>query len=180
MRISRALFHQLSDAESLESDRRYELIDGDIIEKMGQKEPHASLVMDWIFALAEIFGPQFVRCQAPILANDFSEPEPDIAVTSKPRTSYRRSSAPPPASDIRLVIEISVTTAAYDTGRNALLYAQCGISEYWVSDVANRRLIVHRDPTPNGYSTVTTLSEMDKVTPLAATAASLKIADFLP
>src|SRR5438128_862480 len=64
---------------------RYELIDGEIISKMGQKPPHrlvVVLIRNWLIA---VFGALFVQSQATIdLAEcglDYDEPEPDVAVT---------------------------------------------------------------------------------------------------
>ena len=61
-RFTRAEVERMIDAGVLE-DRRFELIDGDLIDKTGQKPPHSftiRLVMKW---LAGLFGPDRVQVQ---------------------------------------------------------------------------------------------------------------------
>ena len=41
----------------------------------------------------------------------------------------------------QLTIEISATTLSDDLGRKRLLYERLGVSEYWIVDVENRRII---------------------------------------
>jgi Uma2 family endonuclease len=66
-----------------------------------------------------------------------------------------------------LVIEISGSTLAFDLGPKARLYARAAIPEYWVFDIDQRRLIVHRNPQAGNYSAVTTCAEGESISPLA-------------
>jgi len=50
----------------------------------------------------------------------------------------------------------------------AALYARAGIVEHWVVDVANRRLIVHREPLSGVYRFIAVYGEDEAVAPLAA------------
>ena len=147
---------------------------------MGQKEPHPGLIMRWVFALARVMGPAFVRCQVPLVLDDYSEPEPDVVVTTDPADVYIHSGNTPTAQEARLVVEVSVSSLKYDVGVKSRMYARAGIPEYWASDVEGRRLIVHRDPTPDGYASVVSLSEGESVSPLSAPNAVFVVADFLP
>jgi Uma2 family endonuclease len=110
--------------------------------------------------------------------NPTSEPEPDMAVLAKVGTEY--PVANPPASDVRLVIEISDSTLAFDLGPKARLYARAGIPEYWVFDIGGRRVIVHRGPAAGGYSMVTTYAEGEIVAPLAFPGALFPVAVAFP
>jgi Uma2 family endonuclease len=178
--FSRFEYHWLNENGLFHEGRRYELFNGDVLEQMPQNEPHGTLVMRLLFALAAAFGSEFIRCQMPIVLSDDTEPEPDIAVMEKPGREVIASGEVPPATDIRLVVEVSVSTLEFDAGAKAIRYAQAGIREYWVLDVAGRALIVHRVPTGDGYDTLTRLAETDTVSPLAAPQAVLNIVDFLP
>ena len=178
--FSREQFHWLHENQFLTEDRRYELIEGSIIAKMSQKEPHIGLLLLWFYALGDAFGREFLRSQAPIALSDVSEPELDIAVTTRNLWHYLRSGTIPTADEIRLVVEISASTLAGDLMAKAALYAQNNIPEYVVADVIGRRLIVHRDPESGGYSTVFTLVAGDTFLPLAAPTASFAVAEFLP
>ena len=179
LRFSRAMYHAMGENLLSKEGQRYELFDGDILEQMPQKQPHTALVMRLLFALTAIFGEEFLWCQMPIVLSDDTEPEPDVFVASQERGSYADVDNPP-ASEVRLVVEVSVSTLEFDAGAKAVRYAQSGIPECWVLDVAGRALLVHRDPTPDGYASVMRLAETETVSPLAAPQASLNIVDFLP
>src|SRR5256885_13405791 len=64
-----------------------ELIEGDLINKMGKKRPHVNsltLMMAW---LIQVFGARFVQPEAPIDVapedNPTNEPEPDCIVLTR-------------------------------------------------------------------------------------------------
>lgn len=78
-----------------------------------------------------------------------SEPEPDIALVRD--RSYKN--AHPQPDDIFLVIEFSNTSLAKDTEDKPLVYAQAGIDEYWVVNLRDRCVILHRDPSGDNYQT---------------------------
>lgn len=179
-RFSRREYYWLQENGLFQEGRRYELFEGDILEQMPQNEPYGSLVMRLLFMLATLFGSDYIRSQIPVVLSDDTEPEPDVAVMQNPVSFVIASGEIPPAADTRLVVEVSVSTLEFDAGAKAIRYAQSGIPECWVLDVAGRTLIVHRDPTENGYATVTNLSETETVTPLAAPQATLNIIDLLP
>jgi Uma2 family endonuclease len=179
-RFTRAEYHRFAELDFFGFERRCELIDGDIIDKMGQKEPHPSLVIRLLFALASIFGQAHVRSQSPIVLTNESEPEPDVTVTAQSDQVYVASGETPSASDVRLVAEVSVSTLQFDLSTKALLYSRAGIPEYWVVDAANRRLVIHRDPTPAGFASIVSLDDTQTVSPTAAPRASLRVADLLP
>ncbi len=180
VKFTRETFHDFVERELQKGDRRFELVEGDIVEKMSQKEPHLALIMRWIFALARVFGEAYVRNQGSVVLSKYSELEPDVFVTSQESNHYVREAMTPPAADIRLLIEVSATTLHYDTRAKARLYARSGIPDYWVLDVAGRRLLVHRDPTADGYASVMVFAEDESVSPLAAPTAAFAVEEFLP
>ena len=84
-----------------------------------------------------------------------------------------------------LIIEVAGTTLDRDTTIKAEIYATAGVADYWVLDLDARRLLVFRDPQPIpdgglAYRSLTELGESDTVSPLAALAAQLRVADLLP
>lgn len=58
-------------------------------------------------------------------------------------------------------------------------YARHGVREYWVVAIPNRTLIVHRQPTAQGYQDVHTYPDSVAVTLLALHDALLPVADLL-
>jgi Uma2 family endonuclease len=158
---------------------RYELIEGEILEKMPPNPPHIFALILLAAWLQEVFGKHSVRSQVPLrLPDPKHQPEPDAAVTREPASAYA-TRLPEPA-DLLLVVEVSDSTLEYDTGRKALLYAQAGIIEYWALDLNGRRMVVHRQPTQNGYSSVVSYAEQESVSPLARPEAAVGISQLLP
>lgn len=170
--------HRLKEADALPTDF-YELIEGEILIKMGQNEPHVFVCMQLLRVLASIFGFDFVRLPAPVALDETNEPEPDIAVTTRPARAYLAAGTPSP-QDIRLVVEVSDTTLPLDRRIKAVLYARAGIAEYWIVNINARTLEVFRQPAADGYETVTSLSDTESVSPLAAPEALVRVADLLP
>lgn len=162
---------------------RYELIDGEIISQMGQNPPHAYVVVRLTAYLIGVFGADFVRMQLPIDVaesdNETNEPEPDGAVLSRPASAYL-SGNPGPA-DLRLVADFSDSTRGFDLRTKAALYARAGIAEYWVIDLVDRRVIVHRSPAADsGYSERVAYAADEPLAPLAAPESPVPVASLLP
>jgi Uma2 family endonuclease len=135
-------------------------------------------------ALRLAFGVAYcVRGQMPLVLNQTTDPLPDVAVVTG---SVRDFVTRHPDSAV-LVVEVSDSTLAYDTGSKASLYAAAGIADYWVVDLVHRQLIVHRGPVadagqPHGakYASVTTLDSAGSTAPLAAAGNVIQVADLLP
>jgi len=162
--------------------QRLELIDAELINKMGPPRRHTialTAVLGW---LIQVFEGKYVNSYAPIDVapedNPTSEPQPDLIVLAKP--SWEIRDANPQPSDLRLVVEISDSTLGFDLTTKAALYARAGIADYWVLDVAARRLIVHRDPRNGLYQSITAYSEHEAVAPLAAPDREFRVGEAFP
>jgi Uma2 family endonuclease len=161
---------------------KLELVEGELISKMGKKRPHvnsASLLAGW---LVQIFGFKFVNQEAPVDVapedNSTNEPVPDVIVLKRELSHF--PSGNPGPEDLRLIVEIADTILNFDLTTKAALYARAGIVEYWVLDVARRRLLVHRDAKASGYASIIAYSEHESVAPLAAPQAEFRVADAFP
>jgi len=159
--------------------QRLELIEGELIDKMGKKPPHVNsvaLLLEWLFG---VFGARFVLQEAPINVaaedNPSSEPEPDLIVL-KVDLSHFISKKPQPG-DLHLAVEVADSTIGFDLRTKAHLYARAGIVEYWVLDVTGRRMIVHRDPQGGTYGSVVAYGADESVAPLAAPDSRLLVSD---
>ena len=163
---------------------KYELIEGDIVVKMPQGYVHLFLVHRLLGILAAVFGLNHVLSQGPvgIGRSDTAEtaPEPDVFVLREPQENYVARNGPSPASDVLLVVEVSVSTLTGDTSVKKRIYAGAGIGEYWVLDVEGRQLIVHRFPSGNDYASLVPFDENQAVSPLASTASLIAVRDLSP
>ncbi len=157
------------EASGIWEQQHLELIEGELISKMGKKRPHANAIAVVHAWLLRVFGEKYVNQEAPIDVapedNPTNEPEPDLIVFSKP---YREFTANPQPADLRLVVEISDSTISFDLTTKARLYARARIVEYWVVDIPGRRIIVHRDPQEGQYRSVIAYSEQESVKSLAS------------
>jgi len=159
---------------------RYELIDGEIVSKMGQKNKH-SLATARVFRLLDALYPaDIVRNQSTLqLPNDESnEPEPDVVVLKVAVTEDRYLTA----ADVCHVVEVSGTTEGRDYGSKYGLYSRAGIGEYWILDLNRRVLNVYRKPNvgEGRYEETVTLGESEMVSPENRPEARIRVGDLLP
>jgi Uma2 family endonuclease len=161
--------------------QRYELIDGDLIDKMGQNPPHAFAIQLLLKCLAGLFEVDLVRVQHPMEAapgdRERSLPEPDVALLRERNIEHR--SRHPRGDEMLLVIEVSDTTTAFDRSRKAKLYARAGVPEYWVLDLNGRMLVVHREPDGTQYRQ-TFLHAPEEPVSVPGRSESVRVGDILP
>ncbi len=183
VRWTRAEFAHLVRAGLL-AGRRVELIEGEILEMPAMLGPHRVAVIKVGDALRAITGTgHFVQQQVPLAVGDRTEPEPDAAVVPGAPDDYL-SDAPHQAV---LVVEISDTTLEYDRGRKQHLYARARFAEYWIVNLVDRVLEIHREPVPDltnrigwSYARRIVLGEGETATPLAFPAAAVAVRSLLP
>ena len=158
-------FHRAASAGVFNDPGRLEIIQGRIVEKMPEGGRHTGMRRRVARRLRAALEPDSFVCEeCPLRIAFDGEPIPDVMFT---REEDYGSQHPTP-EDVVLMIEVSDTTAAYDLGGKALLYAQAGIVDYWVVLVNEAAIVRHRVPTPEGYQEVARLAGADTLSPLAA------------
>ena len=158
-------YHRMAEIGIFEEDERVELLAGQIVKMAAKGTAHSAAVTRTDKLLNNRLGQRIlVRLQDPVRLNDYSEPEPDIAVVV-PNPLYYEDHHPTP-SEIYLIIEVADTTLRTDCGIKATIYAQSGIADYWVLDVNNRQLHVFREPTQDGYESIVVLGDDASISPL--------------
>src|SRR5207249_405048 len=110
--------------------------------------------------------------------NPSNEPEPDLIVLKRDLSHFTNENPRP--EDLQLVVEVADSTLGFDLTTKASLYARAGIVEYWVLDIAGRRMIAHRDPKAGRYASVAAYSSEESVSPLAAPNSYFRIKDAFP
>jgi Uma2 family endonuclease len=164
--------------------QRVELIEGQIVNMSPMGSEHATTVTLTAHAVERAFGDgYFTRWQMPFGVGESSDPEPDVAVIAGEVRDYTTTH---PTSAV-LIIEVADTSLAYDRTEKASLYAKAGVMEYWIVNLINRQLEVHRTPvpareSPYGFRYVdkTIFTATEHVTPLAFPAVVIAVADLLP
>jgi Uma2 family endonuclease len=174
---TRAEYERLIETGGLHPEARLELIDGEILDMAPQKSRHSTAVQLVNDTLRDLFGTGFtVRSQLPLALDDYSEPEPDVAVVTGSIRDYRDAH---PTTAL-LIVEVADSSLEFDRGRKRALYGRNGIEEYWIVDVQTGCLEVHRDPQGDGYRQHRVLSAGDQIAPLHAADKLISVADLLP
>ena len=144
-RFSIAEYHRLGELGFFAPDERVELIRGEIIKMAAKGRLHSVCNSLLLRELYPLLGKRaMLRGQEPIILSADSEPEPDVAIARNRSDNYL-SSHPEPA-DILLVIEVSDSTLKYDQKTKLSLYAEAGISNYWIFNLVDIQLEMHSEP----------------------------------
>lgn len=130
----------------LTAQDKVELIEGEIVEKMGEGDAHAMCVamftdMFRFRAPAELA----IMVNAPAWMAPDSIPEPDVFLIRRRPLETRRRPRP---EDCVLVIEVCDTSFSWDRRVKVPLYARAGIPEVWLVDLNGERLLRFRNPEP--------------------------------
>jgi Uma2 family endonuclease len=91
-----------------------------------------------------------VIAQHPVRLDEYSEPQPDLALLRRRDDFYRERH--PRAADVFLIIEVAASSLRFDRKRKQPLYARHGIPEMWLVDLGGRRLVRYRAPEQGSYS----------------------------
>jgi Uma2 family endonuclease len=143
-------FLQLADAGALDAYPKTELIDGVIVAVSAQHSTHARVQSIFLRRIADALDGLDLEFEALVevsigVASD-QVPQADIVVTN-----YRGPSAILPVSSIALVVEIADSSARFDRGTKARIYAEGGLAEYWVVDIHAREVVRCWNPGPGSY-----------------------------
>ena len=143
--------------------RRLELIHGEIREMNPAGPYHCDYIEFLTYWSHRSVSRQEARIQSQsaILLGD-SLPEPDVMWLKPKRYGGQR----PRGSDALLIIDVAVTSLRYDLGEKAMLYAQAGISDYWVVEIASHAVHQHRQPSVDGYLEIRKFERADILRPL--------------
>jgi Uma2 family endonuclease len=161
--------------------QRYELIDGDLINKMGQRPPHAAgimLIQEWLATFIEV-GRIRVQLSMEAARGDrkWTIPEPDVAVVAERKPDYAHRH--PRGDEMLLAVEVADSTVRFDLTRKAVLYARAGVPEYWVLIIPRRQLVVHREPRNGEYQRIQIHAE-DQIVSMEGRWETVTVSDLLP
>jgi Uma2 family endonuclease len=173
-RFSLEEYHQLVEAGGFEEGARIELIEGVLLDMSPKTREHENAIRWLTRWLVSGTNPQQfdVGVQTALTLAD-SEPEPDLTVI--PRTVQR----PYHPGVAMLVIEVAVSSQHRDLRQKPILYACAGVPEYWVVDLDNGCVVVHRTPSGDRYESIVTVPADGRITAQALELPQLSVAELL-
>lgn len=183
-RWTRAEYDRLIEVGVFRPGDPIELLGGELVVAEPPGSEHYTAICLAAEALKTAFGAGWlVRPQGPVALDDESEPEPDLAVAPGTLRDYRREH---PARPV-LVVEVSESSLRLDRNQKSSLYARARLEDYWIVNLVDRVLEIHRQPAPDqtapygwSYSSRQVLGPESSITPLAAPDARVRVSDLLP
>jgi Uma2 family endonuclease len=155
--------YQMLAAGILTEDDRVELIEGELIKMSPIGERHAACVKKANALFNRLVGQQaLVSVQDPILLNNYSEPQPDLALL-KPRQDYYAQAKPTPA-DVLLIVEVADSSIDYDRRIKMSLYARAAVPAVWLIDLNADAIEVYTQPAGGAYRALQTARRGDRLT----------------
>jgi Uma2 family endonuclease len=128
----------------LDENDKVELLDGWIVQMPPVGPSHFACIQRIARVLSSLLPKTWhVRPQGPLTLSA-SEPEPDVTIAKGDIRDW--TDRHPGGSDVALVIEVADTSLARDRNAKQQLYAGAGIAEYWIVNLADRQLEIHREP----------------------------------
>jgi Uma2 family endonuclease len=174
-RWTRREYQDLAEAGFLSEDDHVELIDGEIIRMSPQNTPHAVAVRLARRVLQRVFPSDeyLVDEQLPLALGPHSEPEPDVSVIEGHPRDFLGNH---PSSAV-LVVEVADASLQFDRNTKRALYARHDLPEYWIVNLVDRQLEVHRGTAGESYAE-TTVHTADESVSLRDQ--SVAVSDLLP
>lgn len=158
-------YHRMAEAGIIGEDDPIELIKGELITMAAAGGPHIR-VTNRLNAIFSAAGDEIeVSIQNPPRLSEDTEPEPDLVVLRRPAGG--EPDEVPEAKDALLVIEVAVSSLAYDRETKLHLYAEAGIPETCIANVPGACFEVHRDPLMGVYQTEFVVERGQTLSPAA-------------
>ena len=169
-------FHQLAEKGIFNEDDRIELISGELLEMAPIGSDHAGHVKQLNrFFNQRLADKVIVSVQDPIILDDDSEPQPDLALLRWRDDFYKPAN--PSAADVLLIIEVSDSTIEFDRNTKVPLYASHNIPEVWIINLNKRRVETYRKLRDGEYSEIAHHHE-GKIVPELIPEATIEIAQL--
>jgi Uma2 family endonuclease len=124
-------------------DARLELLEGTVVMMSPEKGGHFKCVMLCQDRFFKMLPDEWLLAVDRTLRLANSVLEPDFMILRGPIDAYE--SVPQP-KDVVLIVEVADSSHRYDQKKKLSVYAAAGIPEYWIVNLVERKLEVHRRP----------------------------------
>ena len=174
-RFSSAKYLQMVETGVLGPRDRVELIGGTVVDMSPSGARHNHILTRFNRLLVPLWSECEILIQGTLELSEGQVFDPDVMLVRQKPGGYRDHL--PTAADVLLVIEAAESSLQRDQSVKLPYYADAGIAEYWIADLKQETLLVHRQPQGSQYASVETLGKDATVSPLAAPSFSLKLAE---
>ena len=150
-RLTVKQYDRMIEDRTFDNAEDVELIEGLLVTKIGRNRPHVQAGKKGLAALLRITPPGWhVAKEDPLVASDYSKPEPDLALVRGRVEDYANRDVT--AGDIGLVVEIADSSLAADREVMGRLYAAGGIPVYWIVNLIDQWVETYTSPdSASGY-----------------------------
>jgi Uma2 family endonuclease len=171
---------RMIDAGIIAEDEKFELIEGEIVMMAPKGIAHEGIKSALNIAVVRALPDHLtIGVEVTLRLTNMIMLEPDIAVF--PKELFRKSSAGFAQLDpgeAHLVIEVAVSSLAYDKGLKARLYARHRVREFWVIDANEGIAWVHTGASGDGWSSVVKYGPQDTLTTPALPGFSITLGEI--
>jgi len=168
---------RMIEAGIIREDERFELIEGEIVMMAAKGIVHERIKSVLNIAVVRALPDDLTMgVEVTLRLTNTIMLEPDIAVF--PKGLFKKAStgfAQLDPGEACLVIEVAVSSLAYDKGLKARLYARHRVREFWVIDANERTTWVHTGPSGDGWSSVVKCGPEDALTTSALPGFSIRL-----
>jgi Uma2 family endonuclease len=171
---------RMIEAGIIREDEKFELIEGEIVMMAAKGIVHERIKSALNIAVVRALPDDLTMgVEVTLRLTNTIMLEPDIAVF--PKELFKKSStgfAQLDPGEAYLVIEVAVSSLAYDKGLKARLYARHRVREFWVVDASERTTFVHTGPCGDGWSSVVKCGPQEALTTSALPGFSIRLVEI--
>jgi Uma2 family endonuclease len=164
--FSTARYLEMIEKGVLGPKDRVELIGGVIVDM----SPAGSRHNHFLGQLNRLFVPIFdkfeVWIQGTMIVAEGQVYDPDFLLLRRKPGGYKDRL--PESRDVLLVVEAAESSLRRDQQIKLPVYAAAGVAEYWIADLDQERILVHREPLGNSYQLVEIRRGDEIISPSAA------------
>jgi len=175
--FTRADYQRMGESGIFSADPRVELLDGEVLQMSPIGSRHAGCVGALNRLLSRLGSAALIWPQNPIILNDYSEPQPDLALL-RPRPDGYRSRHPQPP-DILLIIDVMDSSTSYDRSLKLPAYANARIPEVWLVDLETNVVESYRKPHGGSYHETTIYHRGQRLRIAALPAKTFRVTEIL-
>ncbi|MEM1354471.1 MAG: Uma2 family endonuclease [Planctomycetota bacterium] len=152
-RVTSERYLELISSGKLGPEDKVELINSMITSMSPAGPKHNAVVRRLTRLFGSVLDRHDLQVQGTVHLSNGQIFDPDITVIRLQNDEVLEDRHPGPG-DIMLIVEAAGSSMKRDAQVKMPVYAAAGIPEYWIADIENQTLIVHRDPTDHGYALI--------------------------